>query len=699
MQLAKRLSERLENTPFVDELLQSDRHHKGSNAWVVSGDHTASGSPLIANDPHLPSGIPALMHESRLIFNKDGAEWTQSGLTIPGGPGVILGCNTASCWGVTVANLDVSDILTEAFQTNAIGLPTHSLHDGNPEPLQQVFNSWFVNVIGDEIPDNLVRANSIGYTSGAITLIVPRHNDAPVLDIDGTTGLALAFTGSRDTHEMTWIHKMGLAGGIDEFKESLQYADVGALNIFYADVEGNIAYFQTGEKPLREDLANFTIEGTPPWVIRDGTGTYANEWLPVANPQPHQALDFEMMPFDEMPHEVNPATGYLANANSDTVGATLDNVPYNQVRPSGNGLYYLSPYYWSYRMGRIDRELASMVSSGTPLTVNDMQALQANVQMLDAELVLPVLLQIMAQVPVPPGSPMEQAIDVLSTWDYTANTGLAEGWDAGDDPIMTTEPTADEVRSAAAASVWAMWRSMLVQNTIYATLNAYGMGSALPTDRRAYRAFKHHLFNYETAGGVGASGINFFSQGLAETVAGSLQMALERLASDEFAPAFGNSTNVLDYAWGKLHRIKFRHTLDQDPLNVPNGGNLMDLAPDMPGLARQGGFGTVDLGYHPTTADSLNGPNSFMFTRTAILRLAADLEPGAIHAEQVYPGGQSGVFYHPNFADQMPLWLTNSYRPMPVSAADSDAVAVRSYSFGPVTPAPAADSAEENTND
>ena len=211
------------------------------------------------------------------------------------------------------------------------------------------------------------------------------------------------------------------------------------------------------EKPLREDLASFTVDGLPPWLIRDGTGMAANEWLPVSNPQPQQALDFEILPFEEMPQLVNPARGYIANANSDQVGATLDNVPFNQVRPSGTGLYYLGAYYWSYRMGRVDRELGAMIDSGVKVGPDDMKTLQADVRLMDAELVLPTLMQIMSQVPVPPGSPMEQALDVLSDWDYTANTGIAEGWDAGDDPLNTTEPTEQAIarQTASRGCCWA----------------------------------------------------------------------------------------------------------------------------------------------------------------------------------------------------------------------------------------------------
>ena len=689
LRMAQEIRERLDNAPMVQKYLQNTANPNGSNAWIVGGQHTESGNPLIANDPHLTMDTPAIWHESQLIYNKDGQEWKVRGVIPPGAPGSLLGCTSVACWGMTVNPLDVSDIFSESFLTNALGLPTHSLHDGNPEPIQQVFNSWFYNVVGDGVPDNRERAK-IGYTGGAITLVIPRHNDAPVLNIDGDAGLSLAYTGARDTYEARMLRGINQAENLDEFKAALQHFDTGVQNVYYADVDGNIAWFTTSEKPLREDLANFTIDGLPPWFIRDGTGAADNEWLPVSNPQPEQALDFEILPFDEMPQMVNPAKGFVTNANNDPVGTTLDNVPYNQFRPSGTGLLYLDYAYADFRMGRVDREIKAMIDSGQPVTAEHMKQLQANVQMLDAELVLPTLLGIMSQVPVPPGSPMAQALDVLSTWDYSANTGIAEGWDAGDDPMMTTEPDEAEKRNAAAATVWAMWRSMLVRNTIYATLTAYGLGDYLPGSTAAYRAFIHHLRSYPQAGGVGASGVNFFSQGLAETVAGSLQMALEALASDEFAPAFANSTDVMDYAWGKLHRIVFNHTLGADPFNVPNGGGFMDLGPGLPGLARQGGYEVVDASSHSPTANSVNG---FMFGSGPSRRFVAEMTPMGPDAEQVIPGGQSGIFYSPNYASQLPLWLTNSYRSMALGEEDAASTAVSSMTFGP------AGTEEENNND
>ncbi len=342
----------------------------------------------------------------------------------------------------------------------------------------------------------------------------------------------------------------------------------------------------------------------------------------------------------------------------------------------------------------MDRVLVELVESGTPVTVQDMMDLQANVQLLDAELTLPTLLAQFAGVELPPESPMAQALDVLSSWDYSTPTGLAEGWDAGDDPTMAVEPDETEQRNSAAATVFALWRSMLVRNTIDATLTAYGLGENLPGGTDAQRAFSFHLLNYGTNGGVGASGLNFFTNGLAPTVQASLQQALDLLASDDFAAAFGNSTDVMNYAWGKLHRIVFAHPLGTDLFNIPNAGGFMDLAPDLPGLARQGGFDAVDASSHSARANTLHG---FMFGSGPSRRFVGEMTPDGVVGYETIPGGQSGLFYHPNYSSQLPLWLTNTYHALALGEEDGNAVAVSTTTFGPVNPVPASE--EENNNE
>ena len=106
----------------------------------------------------------------------------------------------------------------------------------------------------------------------------------------------------------------------------------------------------------------------------------------------------------------------------------------------------------------------------------------------------------------------------------------------------------------------------------------------------------------------------------------------------------------------------------------------MDLAPDLPGLARQGGFDAVDASSHSARANTLNG---FMFGSGPNRRFVGEMTPDGVIGYETIPGGQSGVFYHPNYSSQLPLWLTNTYHDLALGGADGDAVAVSTTTFGP----------------
>ena len=153
-----------------------------------------------------------------------------------------------------------------------------------------------------------------------------------------------------------------VAGAPEEFPEreavahALQRLDVGSQNFVYGDVDGNIAYFTTGEIPVREDLQTGSVAGAPPWFIRNGRG--GNEWVRLAGPLPaNQATPRVVLPFSELPKVVNPAAGYLVNANNDPSGVTRNNTPLADSRPGG-GIKYMA-YGWNrgFRAARIDARL------------------------------------------------------------------------------------------------------------------------------------------------------------------------------------------------------------------------------------------------------------------------------------------------------------------------------------------------------
>lgn len=706
LELASRYLQRIADNPVIAPQLKRRENRAGSNWWMVGPTKTASGRPILANDPHLSLDTPMLFHEGHVISNdpRYPQPMNSVGSIAPGTPWPILGCTANFCWGLTTNSLDVTDTYVEQFVLNTYGLPTHTRYNQTLEPVLWVFQSYFVNRIGDGTRDNVTRENSIGYTNGGITVIVPRRNFGPVVDIDGTQGLSIAYTGWGPTFELEAFRKINRARNLDEFRAALANFDVGSQNFGYVDKAGNFAYFVSAEMPIREDLQRNTVTGAPPFLIRSGTG--GNEWLAATNRYPGQALPYEILSPEEMPFSINPARGYLANANNDPVGTTLDNNALNQVR-RGGGLLYYAPGFSSYRMGRIDRELQRLVERGN-VTVADMQKLQANNQLMDAELVLPHLLtaydNVRGQRPGPStcvalvggsgtNQPMADAIAALRSWDYSTPTGIQAGFDAGDNPFALAPPSEGEIRNSVAATIFALWRGQAIRNTIDHTLTSKGLGSALPGGTEAYNAFKNLLDKFGTQAGRGASGLDFFTkvpEGLLSSdsadrrrdciLVASLKESLDRLASNEFAPAFANSSNVMNYRWGRLHRIVFDHPLGAQ-LSIP-GNNpypFTHLATGLPGLARQGGYEAVDASSHNARANSVNG---FMFGSGPVRRFVGEMTDNPTLLN-IMPGGQDGKIGGPGYISQLPRWLVNAYKPLVLDPSASQAAEVTRLDFVP----------------
>jgi penicillin amidase len=470
----------------------------------------------------------------------------------------------------------------------------------------------------------------------------------------------------------------------------VQLFDVGSQNFAYADVHGDIAYFTSAEMPLREDLQTlgFPDGGTPPFFIRDGTHTLRHEWLPApvnVMADPTRSLPYAILPYSEMPHVVNPGAGYVLNANNDPVGTTVDNNALNQLRPGG-GLYYLSPGYASaFRAGRIQREIDRLLTTGDELlSVGELRRLQANHELLDAEVLTPYILQAFLDASQPGASAllhafssdpeMAEAVMRLAAWDHSTPTGIPEGYDPGDDPANLPAPSQAEIDASVAASIYSVWRGQIVHQVIDHTLAGVGLDAFAPGSSTAVTALRHHLDSFDQNQGFGASGLDFFAfpgAGSREeardlVILECLRSALDHLASDGFAPAFGGSTDQDDYRWGRLHRIVFDHILGP-PFSIPPAGGLTSLSPELPGVARSGGFGAVDASSHSARAD---GVNEFMFGSGPARRFVGVMEPGGPEAEEVIPGGQVGIVGHPHYASQLPLWLTNAYHPFPYRPND-----------------------------
>jgi penicillin amidase len=679
--LARRYAEQARKVPLLARALEADRSRGGSNQWAVAGRVGAGGHPLVANDPHLALDAPSTFYPIHLQAGATDA----IGSGFAGAPGVIVGHNRSIAWGATVNPSDVTDVYAEQVVADASspsGLAT--VYQGQREPVIPIPEQFRQNNPGNGTPDDLTVVPPGGPIPPA-TLIVPRRNNGPIIQLDQAAGTALSvqYTGFSATREIDTFLIWDDARGLDDFRRGLEFFDVGGQNWAYADVAGNIAYFTSAELPVREDLQAGTVNGLPPYFIRNGTG--GNEWLPVQHPQPGQAIPYEILPPEEMPHTVNPPAGFFVNANNDPIGTTLDNDPLNQLRPGG-GIYYLNPGYDGIRGGRVTELIRAELAGDGSVSFADMQRIQADTALVDARYFVPHVLRALRDA-VRSDDPtlrafgrdrgVLEAVARLALWSRRTPTGIPEGYDASDPDGRRLPPTPLEAANSVAATIYAVWRGQVIRNVIDARLAPLGL--PVPDGQLALTALKQLLDTFDDRQGVGASGVDFFAvDGVADPadrrdvlLLRSLHDALDKLAGPDFQAAFGGSTDQDDYRWGRLHRVVMDHPLDGS-LNIPPAAGAFP-APlaGLPGIPTDGGFDTVDAASHDARADAAN---DFMFGSGPANRFVAEPRaPGQVVAESSLPGGTSGVPGQPFYVNLLPGWLTNDTFPLRQDVDDPNA--------------------------
>lgn len=332
----------------------------GSNNWVVSGERTATGQPILADDPHLGTSIPSLWY----LAEVQGDKLHVTGATLPGLPAVVIGHNGQIAWGVTNLNPDVQDLYQERI---------------NPaNPNQYAVGEQWVDMAITEEPIYIKGESEPLRWAARWTRHGPLISDVS----ETTTALAMRWT-ALDAEDATLDTFVGInyATNWNEFREAFRNFVGPSQNFVYADAEGNIGYLGPGRIPIRAQ-GNGTLP-VPGW-----TGDY--EWQ-------------GWIPFDELPQALNPPAGYLATANNRVVD---DSYP------------YLLSNDWAepYRAQRIVQQLEAMSSAGKRITLDDMAALHADQTSLEAQAMLPLLTTL-----APQDERQRAALAYLSDWDGNAS--------------------------------------------------------------------------------------------------------------------------------------------------------------------------------------------------------------------------------------------------------------------------------------
>ncbi|HLO03242.1 MAG TPA: penicillin acylase family protein [Symbiobacteriaceae bacterium] len=333
----------------------------GSNNWVISGRLTATGKPLLANDPHLSLRTPSIWYQSHLMV-KGGLNVI--GVTIPGAPGLILGHNEKIAWGMTNTDPDVLDLYMERR------------NPANPYQFEYM-GTW---------EDATVHKESIkvkGQADVPLEIVVTRHGPI-VSEVGGTAenrpqeALAAKWTAHMPSREIEAVLAFDRAQNWQEFRQALQLFKGPTQNFVFAAVDGTIAYHAGGMVPIRNQGDGMVP--VPGWV-----DTY--EWT-------------SFIPFDEMPEVVNPAEGFISTANNKAVD---DAYP-----------YFLT-YAWAqpYRATRIREELTA---KGGQFTADDMQKLQTDYLDLQARWLVPVLLKQMGSATLT--AQEQKALALIQSWDF-----------------------------------------------------------------------------------------------------------------------------------------------------------------------------------------------------------------------------------------------------------------------------------------
>ena len=252
----------------------------GSNNWAISGSHTASGKPILCNDPHLGLNLPSLWFEAQLTapgVNVYGA-------TLPGAPGVVIGFNNHISWGFTNNYRDVKDYyeISEADRN-------HYWFNGKAQAYQTRMER-----IGIKGSDDFV--DTVRYTIHGPVQYEPAFPDAAN---SGKT-LAMCWMAHRPTNELLSIYLLNRAADYSTFTAAIQHFECPAQNFAYADNSGNIAMW--------------------------GQGQFINKWRGqgryVMEGRDSLTLWGQNIPMAENPHVLNPPQGYVASANQSVTDST-----------------------------------------------------------------------------------------------------------------------------------------------------------------------------------------------------------------------------------------------------------------------------------------------------------------------------------------------------------------------------------------
>lgn len=470
-----------------------------SNAWVVHGQRSASGAPLLAGDPHLSVQMPSLWYECHL----DCPQWQVIGAGIAGAPGVVIGHNAEIAWSMTAALPDTQDLYWERLRHNG---QWEVEYNGQWEAVR--IRQAHIRVRGQKQP-------------ALVDVIRTRHGPVinallPGLSATGDpswpqtrtlfASLALRHTGDEPSRIAQAILRLNRACNWQEFREALRDWTSPPQCFVYADRAGNIGFQMAGLVPIR----------------RRGWGQV---------PKPGWIDDYEWsgwIPFEELPYEFNPNRGWIVLANHAIAGHEY---PYYLTREPLNG----------YRAHRI----VELLQSQREHDLASFRKIQLDQHCEAArpfcELVHDLREALLSHEVVRPfGQLAEEALQTLLTWDHKLDAASRGG--------AVYEVFLHFVCQRLFHPWLGEWTPFFLGQGFHPVLNPAALPyldrSALVAVRLLRGVDKRHWWRDEEGRNCDRTDI------LAWALADALTYLRKRLGR-----------RVQYWHWGRLHRVEFRHPL------------------------------------------------------------------------------------------------------------------------------------------
>ena len=343
----KYLSEGLKN--IMDSLYEVGR---GSNSWVIHGDHTKTGKPILANDPHLDNAIPSIWYPAYIQY-KDGENLRNIfGFSNAGSPFLVIGQNEKVSWGITALLGDDSDLYKEELNEEQ----THFLSDGKFYPLETLTEE--IKVKNGETVIETIKLTK----HGVILNKLFDFQIGPSALKESDDVFSFSWTGYlKNNYMVKSVLGIYNSKNVYEFKESANIFESVYLNLIFADIEGNIGYLGSGLHKLRRKDADdfFPLDGT----------NSKDDWLGY-------------VPKNESPFVINPKKGYIVTANNKFSSDNLKNEYSHVGKPTARAL-------------RINNMIKAFIANGTKIGTEEVKRMQQDSVDEYANIMNPLMVEIL----------------------------------------------------------------------------------------------------------------------------------------------------------------------------------------------------------------------------------------------------------------------------------------------------------------